>query len=178
MLYNNILCIQVPAMKTPILSPQHNHNQCITDALAEAKRICQQKGARMTALREQVLRLIWHSHQPLGAYRIMEMLAEKSTRQVAPPTVYRALEFLLEQGLIHRINSLNAFIGCSHPDSQHANNFLICTHCGIAMEFSHPDLEKSIKEASSATGFSACSQSIEISGICHSCQLTNEAPAK
>lgn len=157
-------------MNYSISSPQHNHSQCIADALSEAKKVCQHNGARMTALREQVLRFIWHSHQPLGAYKIMEMLAQTSTRRVAPPTVYRALEFLLEQGLIHRINSLNAFIGCSHPASEHANHFLICKGCGIAMELAHPDLEQIIQLAANENGFKVESQSIEISGLCDSCR--------
>lgn len=157
-------------MSTSTISPHHDHNRCIADALTAAQQVCQQKGARMTSLREQVLRLIWSSHQPLGAYKIMEMLAQQSTRHIAPPTVYRALEFLLDNRLIHRINSLNAFIGCTHPDSRHATNFLICNHCGIAIEFSHKNLQQNLINAAEEAGFSADTHSIEISGTCTSCK--------
>lgn len=148
----------------------HDHDRCIADALTTAQQICQKKGARMTSLREQVLRLIWSSHQPLGAYKIMEMLAQQSTRRIAPPTVYRALEFLLENRLIHRINSLNAFVGCTHPDSRHATNFLICNYCGIAIEFSHTNLQQTLIAAAEEAGFSPSTHSIEISGTCSSCK--------
>ena len=155
---------------TSIASQQHDHTQCISTAMDAAKAVCGKNGARLTPLREQVFRLVWNSHQPLGAYALMDMLAKQSTRKVAPPTVYRALEFLLEQGLIHRINMLNAFIGCTHPDADHANNFLICEHCGVAIEFSAEPLQDSINKTAGSFGFSISAQSIELMGSCQQCQ--------
>ncbi len=157
---------------TSIASQQHDHTQCISTAMDTAKTVCANNGARLTPLREQVFRLVWSSHQPLGAYALMEMLAEQSTRKVAPPTVYRALEFLLEQGLIHRINMLNAFVGCTHPHADHANNFLICEHCGVAIEFSASPLQTSINQTAGSFGFTITAQSIELMGSCEQCQNT------
>jgi Fur family zinc uptake transcriptional regulator len=153
-----------------IASQKHDHHHCIDSALAAAHSICNTNGARLTPLREQVLTIVWQSHKPLGAYAVMEILAQQSTRRVAPPTVYRALDFLLEQGLIHRINLLNAFVGCTHPQQQHANNFLICEDCGVAIEFSTDQLTGAIDHAVAEFQFSLSAQSVELMGHCQECQ--------
>jgi len=148
----------------------HNHSHCISSALDSARELCDQRGVRLTSLREQVLELIWQSHKPLGAYRLMEMLAKASTRRVAPPTVYRALDFLLEEGLIHRINSLNAFIGCPSPGQKHQSHFLICQGCNVAVELDDAQLNQRIQGAAANAGFSLLSHSVEINGLCPACQ--------
>ncbi|WP_439134303.1 Fur family transcriptional regulator [Pseudomaricurvus sp.] len=160
-------------LPTSIASQQHDHTRCIASAMTTAQEVCARNGARLTKLREQVLRLVWQSHKPLGAYPLMDMLAAESTRRVAPPTVYRALEFLLDQGLIHRINTLNAYVGCTHPSHHHANNFLICEHCGVAIEFSASALQEKINETAGDFGFSIKSQSIELVGSCEGCEATH-----
>ena len=105
----------------------HDHNLFVDAALACARHLCNERGARLTPLREEVLQLVWQTHKPLGAYALLEQLsahaAPGTRRSVAPPTVYRALEFLREQGLVHRIDSLNAFIGCPHPRQPHQRFF-------------------------------------------------------
>jgi len=156
----------------PLACQHHNHRHCIEDAIAAAHRICKAKKVRLTPLREQVLTLIWQSHKPLGAYALMEMLAAHSTRRVAPPTVYRALDFLREQGLIHRINSLNAFVGCSEPDIKHQNYFLICHSCGVAAECNGEGLEQAVQGVAEVSGFQIKELSVEIVGICPNCQET------
>lgn len=148
----------------------HNHHHCISDALASARQLCQERGVRLTSLREQVLELVWQSHKPLGAYTIMGMLAEASTRRVAPPTVYRALDFLLEEGLIHRINSLNAFIGCPSPKHKHQSHFLICQGCNIAVELDSSSLNDTILATAKAAGFTLANHSVELNGLCPTCQ--------
>lgn len=107
----------------------HNHDACVTQALADARAICQQHNARLTPTRERVLELIWQSHKPLGAYDVLAVLAEDG-HNAAPPTVYRALDFLQQYGLVHRIASLNAFTGCTHAGKSHNGMFLICRSCG------------------------------------------------
>ncbi|MEJ2442062.1 MAG: Fur family transcriptional regulator [Exilibacterium sp.] len=154
----------------PIACQPHNHQLCIDDAVASAQRICKSKGARLTPLRKQVLILVWQSHRPLGAYTIMDMLAQTSTRRVAPPTVYRALDFLLQYKLIHRINSLNAFLGCPDPGNVHQNYFLICRQCGIATECLDNSLGNSIAQVADSAGFQVKEQSVEIVGLCPRCQ--------
>ncbi len=163
------------SMPTSIAGQKHDHSQCIHTAMATAQSLCRQNGARLTTLREQVLSLIWQSHTPLGAYDLMDKLSAKSTRRVAPPTVYRALDFLLEQGLVHRINSLNAYVGCTHPRQAHANNFLICRACGVAIEFNSSDLQSTLHATSSALGFVAENHSIEVVGLCEHCSQPHHA---
>lgn len=155
--------------KTPLACSHHNHSHCIDGALASARALCESRGARLTSLREQVLELIWQNHKPLGAYTLMDMLATASTRRVAPPTVYRALDFLLEQGLVHRINGLNAFIGCPSPEKKHQSHFLICRVCNIAVEFDNTRLTKDIHNSAEGAGFSVESHSLEVVGICPNC---------
>ena len=156
-----------------IASTPHDHGRCIDAAMEQAGAICSASGARLTQLRKQVLLLIWQSHTPLGAYALIEQLAKQSSRRVAPPTVYRTLDFLLEQGLIHRINRLNAFVGCTQPDKAHANNFLICDHCGVAIEFSASAIQNKLQDLASNFDFQLQSQSIEVSGLCKACKETS-----
>src|SRR3954453_3718975 len=99
----------------PFQPKDHDHADCVAAALGAAERLCARRGARLTELRRRVLELIWRSHEPIGAYALLDRLGRERGR-VAPPTVYRALEFLIAHGLVHRIASLNAFIGCVHPD--------------------------------------------------------------
>lgn len=160
--------------QTPLALQRHNHGRCIQSALASARKLCTQRGARLTPLREQVLELVWQSHKPLGAYHLMAQLSEASTRRVAPPTVYRALDFLLEQGLIHRINGLNAYIGCPSPEHRHPNHFLLCRVCGVAVEIDSETLNKSIKDNAKAAGFSLENHSLEVTGLCPSCRSKSD----
>jgi Fur family zinc uptake transcriptional regulator len=146
------------------------------DALHNAHAICIQKGARLTALREQVLMLIWKSHKPLGAYDLIDMLTEVSERRIAPPTVYRALDFLLDLGIIHRINSLNAYIGCLTPSADHPSYFLICTQCQTANECNEPALSQHIDQLGEHQGFTIQKQWLEVLGICKECRVSSEEP--
>ena len=149
--------------------PEHDHSRCVTQALKEAAELCRGREQRLTPVRELVLKLIWQSHKPLGAYEILPALAEAGFNS-APPTVYRALDFLQEQGLVHRISSLNAFIGCSHPEHQCNNNFLICTRCHSAVELESKAVSKAINTAANAVGFSVQTEALEVTGICPNCQ--------
>ena len=158
------------SLATPKACSHHNHNHCISAALTAARALCDARGVRLTSLREQVLELVWQSHKPLGAYRLIEMLAQASTRRIAPPTVYRALDFLMDEGLIHRINSLNAFIGCPSPTQKHHSQFLICTSCGVAVELDSAPLTQALTTAADQAGFRIARHSVEISGLCPSCQ--------
>lgn len=161
----------------PLACQHHNHSHCIADALAAARDLCASNGVRLTSQREKVLELIWQSHKPLGAYTLMDMLAETAGKRVAPPTVYRALDFLLEQRLIHRINSLNAYLGCPSPGVNHPSHFFICRACGIAVESGAENIADSLTDAAKNAGFSCESQSVEIVGLCPSCQAQPAASA-
>jgi len=152
----------------------HNHTACVTQALAKASRLCQKRGVRLTPLRRQVLELIWQSHKPLGAYTILASLANQQGGRAAPPTVYRVLTFLLEMGLIHKIASLNAFIGCLHPDSPHIGKFLICAECGNAAELKDPHLHTALIKQAQQFGFKVEKPTIELTGLCSHCQTNHE----
>lgn len=152
---------------------EHDHSHCIEHALHIAKDVCDTHGVRLTPLREQVLQLVWQSHKPLGAYAILDMLSEdpqRHTKRQAPPTVYRALEFLQEHGLVHRINSLNAFIGCTQPHAYHNSHFLICQRCAVAIEIADTTLNRAIDATATTARFIKLSASVEILGVCANCQ--------
>ncbi len=152
----------------------HDHSTCVHSALEQAFDICQRNGQRLTPLRKQVLELVWDSHKPVGAYDVLAMMSKGQERPSAPPTVYRALEFLLEQGLIHRIASLNAYIGCSCPDSPHEGIFLICEKCRTTQELDNPDNVSRVKQQADNTGFRTRHALIELTGLCPACQKAGE----
>jgi len=153
-------------------APGHDHARCSTDAMAVAEASCAQRGQRLTPMRREVLGALLASHQPLGAYDIMERLAPTGPRP-APITVCRALEFLCENGFVHRIESRNAFVACvrEHPAGDMVA-FLICDRCGAVGEASSPEFALTIKSAARAAGFTPKSPVIEISGICTYCGKT------
>lgn len=155
---------------TPLANQPHDHSRCVHSALAEADTLCEQKGLRLTALRRRVLELVWQSHKPLGAYDILGVLSEQDGRRAAPPTVYRALDFLLEHGLVHRIASLNAFMGCVHPEHAHQGQFLICRACHVAVELEHPTISEAINGGAASIGFAVETQTVEVVGLCANCK--------
>ena len=137
--------------------------------LAHADQICESKGARLTDLRRQVLGLILEAEAPAGAYDLLDAL--RATRHgAAPPTVYRALEFLLEHGLIHKLESRSAYVGCvSHSDAGHAAQFLICRTCGHVIELDDHELAHALEDAAKRLGFTVGKATIEAEGRCASC---------
>jgi Fur family transcriptional regulator, zinc uptake regulator len=147
----------------------HDHEHCVSTALSAAEAVCADASERLTPLRRRVLELVWGSHRPIGAYAILDRLKEDG-RSAAPPTVYRALEFLLERGLIHRIESLNAFVGCAHPGESHLVQFLICRTCGMTAELDDRRLGEAIGRSAAEHGFNIQSRVVELSGICSGCQ--------
>jgi Fur family zinc uptake transcriptional regulator len=157
---------------TPLASRPHDHSHCVHSALSEADVLCARQGLRLTALRRRVLELVWQSHKPLGAYDILAVLSEEDGRRAAPPTVYRALDFLLENNLVHRIASLNAFMGCNRPEHAHQGQFLICRHCHVAVELEHRAISGAIVAAAEEVGFSVEAQTVEIVGTCAACRGT------
>ena len=148
----------------------HDHSHCVSHALEQAEQLCLQQGLRLTTLRKRVLELVWQSHRPLGAYDILGVLSEVDGRRAAPPTVYRALDFLLEHGRVHRIASLNAFVGCSHPGHVHQGQFLICRQCHAAIELQQSAISQAIVSSAAALGFAVEGQTVEVLGRCRACQ--------
>jgi Fur family zinc uptake transcriptional regulator len=155
---------------TPLACRPHDHRHCVDQALQAAEQVCSRQGVRLTALRKRVLQLVWHSHQPLGAYEILATLSAEDGRKAAPPTVYRALDFLQENGLVHRIASLNAFIGCNHPGESHQGQFLICRLCHSAIELQHSSIDQAVQHSASELGFLVEAQTVEVLGLCSRCR--------
>lgn len=156
--------------QTVFPTPGHDHDRCAHDALAHAEAICAERSERLTPIRRSVLQALLSTHRPLGAYELIDRLAEAGGRP-APITIYRALEFLREQGLVHRIESRNAFIACVHNhDSGDPVVFLICEKCGAVGEAASAAVADTIKTASRAAGFTPRTPVIEISGICAHCK--------
>jgi len=153
----------------PLIERQHNHNDCIHHALASAEATCRSKGLRMTKLRHQVLELVWASHEPVKAYDLLDQLKALDFNS-APPTVYRALDFLLNAGLVHRIESLNAYIGCDHPQQEHSAQFFICDRCRSVAEVDVTGVNTALSEEAGRCGFRIQSPTIEIHGVCRSCR--------
>ncbi len=148
----------------------HDHGQCMATALKRAETLCAERSVRLTDIRRQVLELVWQSHNPVGAYDLLERL-QSTGKKAQPPTVYRALEFLMDQGLIHRIESLNAYIGCTDPGEDHTGQFLICRDCGVAAELVDKRIDDAIGQGAEAAGFSVEHPTVELEGLCANCRL-------
>ena len=147
----------------------HDHQGCIDRALDRAADISAARGARLTLLRRRVLKLIWGGHRPIGAYEILAAL-KREHRAAVPPTVYRALDFLLEHGLVHRIEHLNAYVGCAFPEVLHGGQFLVCRSCGLAAEINDGRIDAAIRHGAGAAGFMVGRPTIEVEGLCPHCQ--------
>lgn len=158
-----------PHASTAAAAP-HDHAHCVADALTRADALCAARGARLTVLRRRVLELVWSSHRPRGAYAILEDLSQQDGKATAPLTVYRALEFLVEQGLVHRIESLNAYVGCAAPGATHSGQFLVCEGCGDAAEIDDPSIRSAIDAAAAGRGFRVQRPTVEVRGVCKDCQ--------
>jgi Fur family zinc uptake transcriptional regulator len=156
------------------LSPehvQHNHKHCVREGMAAAESYCTAQGLRLTDIRKHVLELIWADHRPVGAYAILERLTQEG-HAPAPPTVYRALEFLTENGLVHRIESRNAFVACAHPgESGHVPAFFLCSSCDNAIEIEDASLNRALKRDAAQLQFQPSHHTLEIQGLCAHCQI-------
>lgn len=150
-----------------MVKPLHDHAHCVQEALSLAEKLCRERGVRLTPLRRRVLELIWEDHRAVKAYDLLGRI--QPLRSAKPATVYRALEFLLAQGLIHKLESQNAFIGCGCGDRPHRVLLLICTGCGKVAELPAPGVMAAVTDALEQVGFLPQQQAIEIAGLCAEC---------
>ncbi|MEG3618017.1 Fur family transcriptional regulator [Magnetovibrio sp. PR-2] len=157
-------------MKEHFPSESHDHTHCEAQALKRAEGLCAERGVRLTDIRRQVLELVWKSHVPVGAYDLLDQLKTQG-KKAQPPTVYRALDFLLEQGLIHRIESQNAYIGCSDPEHDHVGQFLICRDCGATAELVDARIDDAISKGANDMGFRVEHPTVELEGTCAKCRI-------
>ena len=156
------------ARQAPFVA-DHDHAVCIDAALDQAAALCARRGARLTRLRRRVLELVWRGHSAVKAYELLGELGHDGGA-AKPPTVYRALDFLIAHGLVHRLESLNAYVGCPRPGAPHDGQFLICGSCGTVREFTAPAVQGAIAREAASLGFAVGQQTIEVHGVCESCR--------
>jgi Fur family transcriptional regulator, zinc uptake regulator len=144
---------------------------------AQVELSCAKKGLLLTPLRRQILAILAQAPAPLGAYAIIEELSREQHKAVAPPTVYRTLEFFLEHGFLHKIESRNAYAPCEHLGHDHHGILLICGRCGRTDEIENPRFDKLLQETAAKAGFVAQRQVVEVEGLCQSCGHEHAAHA-
>lgn len=150
-------------------SPEH-HVHDAAGFVAAVERACSERGLRLTPIRAHVLGLIADAGQPIKAYDLLERVRDEGTGAAAPPTVYRALDFLLANGFIHKLESVNAFVACHHPNAaQHSAPFLICDACHKAVELEDEAAVAMLDAQARALGFSPQTQTLEVHGLCAAC---------
>ncbi|MBE1299577.1 MAG: transcriptional repressor [Alteromonadaceae bacterium] len=136
--------------------------------ISKAKEYCEGRGARFTHLRESVYALLLKHEGAIGAYDLLDEL-KRTEDSAKPATVYRALDFLLEHGLIHKVESDNTFVACQHFDCSHPVQFLICDDCGSVQEIQSSGVKESLEEQANNLGFKVRKQTIEAHGQCGKC---------
>lgn len=162
--------LDCPGCTTPDLAfAVHDHAHCAHDALERAETLTRASGARLTPVRRRVLEILLEEHKALGAYDVLARLATEGFGN-QPPVAYRALEFLVEQGLAHRIQRLNAFTACVHPGEDHAPAFLICRTCHTVAEAEASAARQSLDAEAARSGFRVERSTIEALGLCPACQ--------
>ena len=160
-----------PGCETPDLAfSTHDHADCARDALARAEALVLARGLRLTPVRKRVLQILLEAHQAMGAYDVLNRLAGEGFGN-QPPVAYRALEFLEDQGLVHRIRRLNAFAACMHPGEAHAPVFLICTGCNTVAEAPGAGVGAALGLAAGGLGFTVERATVEAVGRCPACAV-------
>ena len=150
-------------------SALHHHVHDADAFVREVEQACRERELRLTPLRRDVLELVAQAGKPVKAYDLLEQLQARHANP-APPTVYRSLDFLLEQGFIHKLESINAFVSCFHPGEDHQVPFLICDKCKNAIEVCDEQVADLITRQARSLGFRAQAQILEVHGVCRDCQ--------
>ena len=134
-----------------------------------AASLCRARGAQLTPLRRDVLELLWVNERPMGAYELLDVLEQRNHRSISPPTVYRALEFLISQRLVSKIESRNTYVPCAHPERPHDCLFFICNSCGTSIESEDQHIEDLLADIAGGLGYRATRRVIEVEGTCPRC---------
>ena len=152
----------------PVGFQGHDHEVCVEEALSAAQELCAGEGLRLTPVRRKVLEFLLQEHRALGAYAILDHLRGAGFGS-QPPVVYRALEFLVKHGFVHRIERLNAFIACTLPGTAHSPAFMICRHCDTVAETHSEPVDGALEAAARAAGFQVEQTVVEAEGVCPVC---------
>ena len=153
----------------PCTDPNCRGQDATAERVALAVSLCAARGNKLTTLRRHVLELLWESGRPTGAYALIEALELRYHRPVGPPTVYRALEFLMSQRLVSKIESRNAYVPCAHPERQHDCLFFLCSICGASTELEDPRVVQVLAEDAAALGYRVDRRVVEVEGTCPNC---------
>ena len=156
----------------PLGFATHDHNTCVQSAMTSARAICAERGVQFTPVRQRSLEILLETHAAMGAYDVLERLSAEGLGS-KPPVAYRALSFLVDQGFVHRIERLNAFIACAHPGAAHDPAFMICRACGTVAEAQSAG--SSLGASAALSGFQIEQTVIEAEGLCPSCQTGAQA---
>lgn len=155
-------------MPAPVGFVAHDHDVCVETAIAAAEAHCTAAGLRFTPVRRAALEILLREHRALGAYELLDRLRNAGFGG-QPPVAYRALDFLVENGFVHKIERLNAFVACSHPGASHSPAFLICRECDSVAEAHSAPARGTLGDAARATGFKIERTVVEALGVCPSC---------
>ena len=160
----------------PVAFDAHDHGRCVDTALAAAEAHCAAEGLRFTPVRRAALEILLSEHRAMGAYELLDRLHQAGFGS-QPPVAYRALDFLVANGFVHKIERLNAFIACAHPGENHSPAFLICRLCEAVAEAQSAPARGSLGDAARATGFQIERTLVEALGLCPSCAGKDEEKA-
>ena len=150
----------------PLGFTTHDHSSCVSSALKAADAACKARSVQLTPVRRRVLEILLESHAAMGAYDVLARLDAEGLGS-KPPVAYRALGFLVDQGFVHRVERLNAFIACAHPGAAHDPAFMICRGCGTVAE---AQVDKALDRTAAQSGFMVEQTVIEAEGLCPGCQ--------
>ncbi|MEM1275897.1 MAG: transcriptional repressor [Pseudomonadota bacterium] len=148
---------------------QHDHHSCVARVMSYAEELSQEPDFRLTPVRRRVLEILLEEHRAMGAYDILKRLKAEGMKS-QPPVAYRALEFLQEHGFVHKIERLNAFVACMHPEEDHAAAFMICRKCRAVAETHGPKKISVLEETAAAIGFAVENVFVELQGLCPECR--------
>lgn len=146
----------------------HDHRRCAGSALAHAERLARENGLRFTPVRRRALEILLEEHRAVGAYELLERLSAEGFG-AQPPVAYRALDFLVEHGLAHRIRRLNAYAACANPGEAHSPAFFICDDCGSVAEAPESAIRNATEAAAGDLGFTVRRVCVEVVGLCPAC---------
>ncbi|MGY9045664.1 hypothetical protein P775_00180 [Puniceibacterium antarcticum] len=154
----------------------HDHASCISSGLETVVQDCADKGLQLTPVRRRVIELLLQQHRAMGAYEVLDLLRAEGLGS-QPPVAYRALEFLVKHGFVHKIERLNAFIACAHPGERHAPAFLICRSCDAVAEAHLANAAATVRDAAQDLGFAVERMVIEAEGLCPACRPETQSGA-
>jgi Fur family zinc uptake transcriptional regulator len=145
-------------------------DELATQQIGEAEELCRMRGRKLGKTARLLIGILAAHPKPVKAYELLEALSRITHKPVAPPTVYRALQFLDDLGIVARVVSQSAFVLCAHPGHAHDCIFFLCNRCGSASEIEDKRFAQLVGKEASALGFEPSHRVLEVQGTCRSCR--------